>query len=342
MCDPLGAVNRAAAGAVDSFNSALDGYERPEGAVFQDDAGLWRDKDMNVLHPQRRPTVVPWRRNTNTGEGEFVVPSILDVLNVVPTPVKVLRGGGTVLGTFGGRLAATADHAKLAEAESMAAAGATRDEVWNRTGWFQGSDGKWRFEIDDSAATFPGGHGSASEVVNHEPLRQAYPGIMDGTSVQGVSKTEMGSDALGRAYPDLGFLYYRQDMPEDEALSATLHEIQHFIQRQEGFSPGANGSSGRLKPGTDEYDKYAGTIDEYLEANPHVKPGTPLFTAVDDMLQKGIASDAYWLAPGELEARNVQTRMRMTPEQRVAQPPWQTVDKRESKLDMFRKQMIKR
>jgi hypothetical protein len=46
------------------------------------------------------------------------------------------------LGTFGGRLAKTADHAKLAQAEELAARGAAREQIWNETGWFQGADGK--------------------------------------------------------------------------------------------------------------------------------------------------------------------------------------------------------
>ena len=53
-------------------------------------------------------------------------------------------------GIFGGRLAKTADHAALAKAETMAAEGAPRETIWKETGWFQGADKKWRFEIDDS------------------------------------------------------------------------------------------------------------------------------------------------------------------------------------------------
>lgn len=66
---------------------------------------------------------------------------------------RVLAGapaGTTELGIFGGRSAKTADRAALARAEEMAAAGAPREQIWADTGWFQGVDGQWRFEIDDS------------------------------------------------------------------------------------------------------------------------------------------------------------------------------------------------
>jgi hypothetical protein len=55
--------------------------------------------------------------------------------------------GGTELGIFGGRMAKTADLNALARAERMAAENAPRESVWNETGWFQGPDQKWRFEI---------------------------------------------------------------------------------------------------------------------------------------------------------------------------------------------------
>jgi Large polyvalent protein associated domain 23 len=59
---------------------------------------------------------------------------------------------GFTLNMFGGSKAKTADLAKLAMAEDMAARNAPREQIWNETGWFQGVDGKWRFEIDDTQA----------------------------------------------------------------------------------------------------------------------------------------------------------------------------------------------
>jgi len=64
--------------------------------------------------------------------------------SVVPKP-------NNAIGMFGGRLSANANQEMLAKAERMAADDASRDEIWSATGWFQGPDKKWRFEIDDSA-----------------------------------------------------------------------------------------------------------------------------------------------------------------------------------------------
>lgn len=53
---------------------------------------------------------------------------------------------------FAGTGAKTADRAALSQAEKLTAAGADPRKIWKDTGWMKGGDGKWRFEIDDSAA----------------------------------------------------------------------------------------------------------------------------------------------------------------------------------------------
>lgn len=79
------------------------------------------------------------------GPGEMLTPPGAGVLaNMLSRPPA------NAVGVFGGRLAKTADQAALARAEEMAARGAPREDIWRDTGWFQGTDGKWRFEIDDS------------------------------------------------------------------------------------------------------------------------------------------------------------------------------------------------
>ncbi len=54
---------------------------------------------------------------------------------------------------FAGPMARTADQEALSRAQQLAQSGSPREQIWNDTGWFQGVDDKWRFEIDDSAAT---------------------------------------------------------------------------------------------------------------------------------------------------------------------------------------------
>ena len=45
-----------------------------------------------------------------------------------------------------------------------------------QTGWFQGKDGMWRFEIDDSQARYiPNGGNTLGDILKHDSLYQAYP-----------------------------------------------------------------------------------------------------------------------------------------------------------------------
>lgn len=57
---------------------------------------------------------------------------------------------GGVLYSYAGRNARTADHEALQKAQQMLEDGSTMEDIRRETGWHQGFDGKWRFEIDDS------------------------------------------------------------------------------------------------------------------------------------------------------------------------------------------------
>ena len=191
------------------------------------------------------------------------------------------------LGMFAGRKAATADHVALARAEQLAASGADRNAIWNETGWFQGPDQKWRFEIDDSGAKFNVGGDypwSVGNAMDHPDLMAAYP--------------DMASIKIGRTSPTGGGAYL-EDIdrislglyPHQKDASTLLHETQHALQSREGFTRGNNSKD-----------------------------------APADIQSSGLGHEWYRRHAGETEARNVQTRMNMTPEQRRATPPWETQD----------------
>ena len=50
--------------------------------------------------------------------------------------------------------ARTADSAALRRAEALEKSGTDNETIRQETGWYRGMDGQWRFEIDDSGATF--------------------------------------------------------------------------------------------------------------------------------------------------------------------------------------------
>ena len=183
--------------------------------------------------------------------------------------------------TFGGPMALTADKAKLAQAQKMAADGLSRDEIWKRTGWFEGDDGKWRFEISDDAASVTGAGQTVGQALRHDELFAAYPDLRN-VDFESTSGPEAGM-YIARGLPD----GERIRASETNQQSVMMHELQHAIQEREGFAGGGNMDWGG---GEGAYEKYLGI-------------------------------------PGEVEARNVQFRMGLTPEKRQLLHPFDTADK---------------
>lgn len=171
-------------------------------------------------------------------------------------------------GMFLGVNAKTADLDALSRAQKMTEGGASRENIWDETGWFQGVDGKWRFEIDDSSANLtdrvldayanPGPHGwvapvetNISGAFDHPELYGAYadnaPFMGDATlrSSRTPEGGYMDNDAISSIAPDVG-----------THRSTILHELQHAVQDREGFARGGNLSDGANIAKDDLASKY--------------------------------------------------------------------------------------
>jgi len=166
-------------------------------------------------------------------------------------------------GMFAGPSAMTADLDALAKARSMADSGASRDDIWRDTGWFKGVDGKWRYEIDDSASTLndyitsgavdewtPRDSIRMGETLQHDDLYSAYPEFA-GIRSTGRVDSEMTKlrDALSpsraspnnRGYYDpRGEGHINLTTSADDMRPVALHELQHGVQSTEGFARGSN------------------------------------------------------------------------------------------------------
>lgn len=88
-------------------------------------------------------------------EAGMAVPELM--AGVAPARAITIGGGRigaldydpTVMRVFAGPKAETANKDALTRAKRMKAEGLPKDDIWNKTGWFQLGDGQWRFEIDD-------------------------------------------------------------------------------------------------------------------------------------------------------------------------------------------------
>jgi hypothetical protein len=149
---------------------------------------------------------------------------------------------------FAGPAAKTANLGALAKAKEMAAAGSPRNDIWNETGWFQGPDKNWRFEIPDKNARFD--FDALPELNKGQPagdlvpLDQAlyHPALFDAYPELQSSWIRRQSELGGRLNPIDKEISIGPNIPGDlqtTPLASTLHEVQHLIQDKEGFSLGS-------------------------------------------------------------------------------------------------------
>ena len=109
---------------------------------------------------------------------------------------------------FAGKNAKTADKMRLATAEKMLEGGVDSETIRKETGWHQGYDGKWRFEIDDfDSRTIENPKierhdddgeiyytGELGDIFDHKLLFEAYPELKDINIV--IQPTDYGVDAI--------------------------------------------------------------------------------------------------------------------------------------------------
>lgn len=268
------------------------------------------------------------------------------------------------VGIFGGRLGAE-NLAKAGEArplnaielaERMRGSGATREAIYAETNkLLEGStyagvhfpkDGKPRFEIDDSRSAFDKGPtanpvsayllarsgskprdvgpeaSTLGEALTHKDLFAAYP------DMPRIEFSRSGYNAGGYYVPPTWNKFEERMMPEHMGVNRTqanssphsvaLHEGQHAVQHREGFQ---NGGSWR------DFDKDFIAAERARRAAAKDDGGwTSVSTYDPSISDEMIAKQLYQRLAGEVEARAVQKRMAITPEQRRARAPWLDYD----------------
>lgn len=199
------------------------------------------------------------------------------------------------------------------------------------TGWERGADGKWRYEMPDAKIKdmkdIGGGNivkrfdddmlwndGKLADVIDAPGLFEAYPQLKD---------VRIDTDAIMNDMPSNGEYNAKTNTitihaDELKYMNSILnHEIQHAIQHIEGF---ARGGSPRLIRG--EVKKKFNEVTKQIrqlraegkedEAKALVEKNRGLYNAY----QKNDDYNSYKSLAGEVEARNVESRMDMTDEER--------------------------
>lgn len=182
---------------------------------------------------------------------------------------------------FAGVRAASASQTAAADARSRLDAGEDPEAVRRATGWFRGPDGGMRFEIDDSEAHIKKSlrtdrmrFGDAlyrlanqrensgetrvvrlGEIYEHGPLFAAYPELRDVQVAEGEGVS--GSLRAHGQGPRDWIIQVGGRAGTYRAEDILAHEIQHAIQRIEGFNSGANPAV----VGQDAYVANAGEVE---------------------------------------------------------------------------------
>lgn len=146
--------------------------------------------------------------------------------------------------SYAGRNANGANLESLREAQEMQQAGADMESIRKATGWHEGMDGKWRFEINDSrmqlradAADIPN-YTTLGELVDAPELFEAYPDMAD-LSVTFHTLEDGQNGGYSRKFDSIELSRDLKNRPE-ALLNSLIHEAQHAIQNREGFASGAN------------------------------------------------------------------------------------------------------
>ncbi|MBR4343915.1 MAG: hypothetical protein IKP88_14675 [Lachnospiraceae bacterium] len=162
--------------------------------------------------------------------------------------------------SLAGVKAETADIASLEEAKKLLAKGIDKSEVWQKTGWYIAKDGKPRFEITDkNFALNDNFFEMASEmtpqndtycklddIVDHEQLFNAYPNLRD---LQVRIYSDPDSKLNAASYDNNVDINIRDNSSIDTNAirNSLIHELQHAIQKYEGFAVGSSPAQERMK-----------------------------------------------------------------------------------------------
>lgn len=284
-------------------------------------------------------------------------PQSPEAVDVMAEIASLYGGGGLAtapmrpgVGVFGGKLAMTANHSLGAKARLLDMDGVSQDKILKETGWFKGTDGNWKFEIDDSKSTLgrvaanknflkdveagklEGKIFGIQDFFNHPELFKAYPALKN-IDVSVLPKDSGWGGIMYINKNDEGRVvgYSIKLAPEmfknpDNLRSVLLHELQHAVQVKEGFAQGAFYPD-RINTGWEENIRFLAKDVDAIKSkiNPWTEADIDTYVKFNKAkkLQKEMESVGlkeaqanYRRTAGEVEARNVEARRSMSAEER--------------------------
>jgi hypothetical protein len=199
------------------------------------------------------------------------------------------------LAILAGMGAQTFPWSKLGMAEAMEKAGRPVDEIWQATGLGRAADGSWRFEISSRGYHVNPKAGILDDYgFRIAPLydHHVYPGLPEAYPGLAGAQSELRIDPAGPTGGHFrpGAIEIRAPTPWT-AKFVGIHELQHMVDHLEGHARGGHPA-------------------EFF------RPGISRQEAVDQ----------YRKLAGEVAARNTQSRLYLTEQERLRKAPQTTED----------------
>lgn len=223
-----------------------------------------------------------------------------------------------------------AEYQKLVDKMLTGSAEAWKPEDQER---LQELDKTWGREYGRLSERVESGNATLEDVIDHEELFQAYPQLRNVR----VEFKELPGNTQGYFSPSENKIAL--DRKQRSAPEATIiHEIQHAIQKAEGFASGASPEYWQQHRDEAKEARIADIREEIARLEEQLPWDLNRWTAEDDAIeakigeledsiidiQNGVGLDRYDLyrnTAGEIEARDAASRRGLTPEQRRATPP---------------------
>lgn len=241
--------------------------------------------------------------------------------------MKYHRGGDAA---FSRKHPDYAEYQKLVDKMLTGSAEAWKPEDQGR---LQELDKTWGREYGRLSERVDRGSATLEDVIDHEELFQAYPQLRNVR----VEFKELPGNTQGYFSPSENKIAL--DSKLRSAPEATIiHEIQHAIQKAEGFASGASPEYWQQHRDEAKEARIADIREEIARLEEQLPWDLNRWTAEDDAIeakigeledsiidiQNGVGMDSYDLyrnTAGEIEARDAASRRELTPEQRRAAPP---------------------
>lgn len=264
---------------------------------------------------------------------------------------------GSIRASYAGEKANNADKSALAKAVEMEQQGVDGETIRKKTGWFLGMDDKWRFEISDNKAKLKDFMDESDvqnvknkenvtvflvDLIDHPKLFESYPDLETVFVSITPSLKPNRSAYFDRAANKIGIdAPFNMKYKLQVSLSMLMHEVQHAIQQREGFAIGGNPLLFNVDVEMVNQQDYVNELDDEIKAVHQQRlAATDKSVEFDALTQewKSLRDERYKVGKmspneyihyykyerlaGEIEARDSESRLKLTDKKRKEVAPY--------------------